>query len=33
MAATTISALPLALLYLLCQRFFTQGVTLTGLKG
>jgi multiple sugar transport system permease protein len=33
MAATTISAVPLTLMYLAFQRFFTQGIVTTGLKG
>lgn len=33
MAATTISALPLAVVYLLFQRWFTEGITMTGIKG
>lgn len=33
MAATVISAIPLTLIYLLCQRFFTQGIVTTGIKG
>lgn len=33
MAATTISALPLTILYVTFQRFFTQGIVMTGIKG
>jgi len=33
LAATTISALPMAVLYVLLQRFFTQGVVMSGIKG
>ena len=33
MAATMISALPLAIVYLILQRQFTQGVVMTGIKG
>jgi multiple sugar transport system permease protein len=33
MAATMISALPLAIVYLLLQRQFTQGVVMSGIKG
>jgi multiple sugar transport system permease protein len=33
MAATAISAVPLTLMYLAFQRFFTQGIVTTGLKG
>ncbi len=33
MAATTISALPLTVIYLLFQRWFTEGITMSGIKG
>jgi ABC-type glycerol-3-phosphate transport system permease component len=33
MAAATISVVPVLLLYLLTQRFFIQGITMTGLRG
>lgn len=33
MAATTLSAIPLSVLYVVLQRFFTQGIVMTGLKG
>jgi ABC-type glycerol-3-phosphate transport system permease component len=33
MAATAISALPLTVIYMLCQRLFTQGIVMTGIKG
>jgi multiple sugar transport system permease protein len=33
MAATTISALPLTLVYVLLQRWFTEGITMSGIKG
>jgi multiple sugar transport system permease protein len=33
MAAATISVIPVLLLYLLTQRFFIQGITMTGLRG
>jgi ABC-type glycerol-3-phosphate transport system permease component len=33
MAATTISALPLTVVYVLFQRWFTQGVVMSGIKG
>ncbi|MHB1132118.1 MAG: carbohydrate ABC transporter permease [Chloroflexota bacterium] len=33
MAATTISALPLTILYVTFQRLFTQGIVMTGIKG
>ena len=33
MAATAISALPLTVIYMVCQRFFTQGIVMTGIKG
>jgi multiple sugar transport system permease protein len=33
MMASTLTALPLVLLFFLTQRYFLQGITLTGLKG
>ncbi len=33
MAATTISALPLTVVYVLFQRWFTEGITMSGIKG
>lgn len=33
MAASTLMTLPVIALFFLCQRYFIQGVTLTGLKG
>jgi multiple sugar transport system permease protein len=33
MAASTLMTLPIVALFFLCQRYFVQGVTLTGLKG
>ncbi|PON12774.1 sugar ABC transporter permease [Candidatus Entotheonella serta] len=33
MAATAISAIPLTVIYLLCQRLFTQGIVMSGMKG
>ncbi|MBW1697738.1 MAG: carbohydrate ABC transporter permease [Deltaproteobacteria bacterium] len=33
MAATAISALPLTIIYIACQRFFTKGIVMTGIKG
>jgi multiple sugar transport system permease protein len=33
MAAATLMTLPLVLLFFLAQRFFIQGITLTGIKG
>lgn len=33
MAATTISALPLAVVYIAFQRWFTEGITMSGIKG
>ena len=33
MAATAISAIPLTIVYTTCQRFFTQGIVMTGIKG
>ena len=33
MAATTISALPLTIVYIAFQRWFTEGITMSGIKG
>jgi ABC-type glycerol-3-phosphate transport system permease component len=33
LAATTISAIPVAVVYMVLQRYFTQGIAMTGLKG
>ena len=33
MAASTVMVVPVVLLFFLAQRYFIQGVTLTGLKG
>jgi ABC-type glycerol-3-phosphate transport system permease component len=33
MAATTLSALPLTVIYVLFQRWFTEGVVMSGIKG
>jgi len=33
MAATAISALPLTVIYMACQRLFTQGIVMAGIKG
>ena len=33
MAATTISAVPLTVVYVLFQRWFTEGITMSGIKG
>jgi ABC-type glycerol-3-phosphate transport system permease component len=33
MAATTLSAVPLTVIYLVFQRWFTQGIVTTGIKG
>jgi multiple sugar transport system permease protein len=33
MAATTLSAVPLTVIYLLFQRWFTQGIITSGIKG
>jgi multiple sugar transport system permease protein len=33
MAATTLTTLPLIILFFLTQRFFLQGITVTGMKG
>jgi len=33
MAATTVTIIPVLILYVFLQRYFIQGITLTGLKG
>ena len=33
MAGAVISAVPILIIYLAAQRYFVQGVALTGLKG
>ena len=33
MAASTVVSIPMILAFLLLQRYFIEGVTLTGLKG
>jgi multiple sugar transport system permease protein len=33
MAATTMATLPIILVFLVLQRYFTQGIAMTGLKG
>jgi multiple sugar transport system permease protein len=33
MACVTVSLLPIFLLYLIGQRFFVEGVAMTGVKG
>ena len=33
MAVSTVMVVPVVLLFLFAQRYFIQGVTLTGLKG
>ena len=33
MAASSLSVVPIVILYLLAQRFFIEGITLTGIKG
>ena len=33
MACVTLSLLPIFLLYLIGQRFFVEGVAMTGVKG
>jgi multiple sugar transport system permease protein len=33
MAASVIMVLPVALLFFFLQRYFIEGITLTGLKG
>jgi multiple sugar transport system permease protein len=33
MACVTLSLLPIFLLYLIGQRFFVEGVTMSGIKG
>jgi multiple sugar transport system permease protein len=33
MAASTLMTLPMVVIFFLFQRYFTQGITLTGIKG
>ena len=33
MAATTLSAIPLTVIYVVFQRWFTEGITMSGIKG
>jgi multiple sugar transport system permease protein len=33
MAGTCISIIPMLLLYMFCQRYFVEGIALTGIKG
>ena len=33
MAASTVMALPIIILYFLAQKTFIEGITLTGIKG
>jgi multiple sugar transport system permease protein len=33
MAATTVTIIPVLILFVFLQRYFIQGITLTGLKG
>jgi multiple sugar transport system permease protein len=33
MTATTISVIPLMIVFVLAQKYFVQGVVLSGLKG
>jgi len=33
MACVTLSLLPIFILYLIGQRFFVEGVTMSGIKG
>lgn len=33
MAGTCISVIPMLILYLFCQRYFVEGIALTGIKG
>jgi len=33
MAASTVMALPIIVLYFLAQKTFIEGITLTGIKG
>ncbi len=33
MVGATISLLPVLIIFFFAQRFFTEGITLTGLKG
>ena len=32
MAATTLSVVPIAIVYLKCQKYFVQGIATTGIK-
>ena len=32
MAATTLSILPISIIYLKCQKYFVQGIATTGMK-
>jgi len=33
MAATLISISPIVIVYLACQKYFVEGIALTGVKG
>jgi multiple sugar transport system permease protein len=33
MAGTVVSVVPMVLIFLFAQRYFVQGIALTGLKG
>jgi multiple sugar transport system permease protein len=33
MAGATIAVLPVIIVYILAQKYFIQGITMTGLKG
>ncbi len=33
LAASTIAVVPVALVFVLAQRFFTEGIAITGIKG
>jgi multiple sugar transport system permease protein len=33
MAGATVSVVPVIVVFLLAQRYFIQGITMTGLKG
>jgi ABC-type glycerol-3-phosphate transport system permease component len=33
MAAATVSVIPVLVVYLFAQKYFIQGITMTGLKG
>jgi len=33
MAANTLMTLPVIVIFFLCQRYFIQGITMSGLKG